>query len=75
MSLRKEAYNEIESDAKKIMDELTLRNGTLLLNDKSSPEHIKVQLNMSKAAFKRAVGRLLKEGAINITDAGIQKMW
>lgn len=75
LSLRKEAYNEIESDAKKIMDELTLRNGTLLLNDKSSPEHIKVQLNMSKAAFKRAVGRLLKEGAIKITDAGIQKMW
>lgn len=75
LSLRKEAYNEIESDAKKIMDELTLSNGTLLLNDKSSPEHIKVQLNMSKAAFKRAVGRLLKEGAIKITDAGIQKMW
>ena len=75
LSLRKEAYNEIESDAKKIMDELTLRNGTLPLNDKSSPEHIKVQLNMSKAAFKRAVGRLLKEGAIKITDAGIQKMW
>ena len=75
LSLRKEAYNEIESDAKKIMDELSLRNGTLLLNDKSAPEHIKAQLNMSKAAFKRAVGRLLKEGAIKITDAGIQKMW
>lgn len=75
LSLRQEAYNEIEGDAKKIMDRLTLRSGTLPLNDKSSPEHIKAEFNMSKAAFKRAVGRLLKEGAIKITDAGIQKMW
>ena len=73
LSLRKAAYNEIESDAKKIMDKLALENGMLPLNDKSAPEHIKVELSMSKAAFKRAVGRLLKEGAIKITDDGIQK--
>ena len=75
LSLRQSAYNEIESDAKKIMDKLILRSGALPLNDKSSPEQIKAELNMSKAAFKRAVGRLLKEGAIKITDTGIQKMW
>lgn len=75
LSLRNTAYNEIESDAKTIMDKLTLRNGMLPFNDKSSPEHIKAEFNISKAAFKRAVGRLLKEGAIKITDAGIQKMW
>ena len=28
---------------------------------------------MSKAAFKRAVGRLLKQGKIQILDSGIQE--
>ena len=75
LSLRKEFYNEIEGDAQKIMDRLKLNDGTLLLNDSSAPELIKAQLNMSKAAFKRAVGRLLKEGAIKITDKGIEITW
>lgn len=75
LSLRNEAYNEIESDSQKIMDKLELNNGKLLLNDSSSPESIKAEFNISKAAFKRAVGRLLKEGAIKITDEGIERMW
>ena len=75
LSLRKEAYNEIEGDAEKIMGRLKLNGGTLLINDSSSPEHIKAELNMSKGAFKRAVGRLLKEGAIKITDKGIEMRW
>ncbi|KNY29883.1 CvfB family protein [Pseudobacteroides cellulosolvens] len=75
LSTRKEAYNEIESDAQIIMNRLKLSGGTLNINDSSSPELIKVELNMSKAAFKRAVGRLLKEGAIEITDEGIKMMW
>jgi len=75
LSLRKESYNEIEGDAQIIVDRLKLNGGTLLLNDSSSPEHIKTELNMSKGAFKRAVGRLLKEGAIKITDQGIEMMW
>lgn len=75
LSLRKEAYNEIEGDAQKIMGKLKLSGGTLLINDNSSPDHIKAELNMSKGAFKRAVGRLLKEGVIKITDKGIEMMW
>ena len=75
LSVRKEAYNEIEQDAQKIMDRLKLSGGTLLLNDSSTPERIKAELSMSKAAFKRAVGRLMKEGAIKITDKGIERMW
>ncbi len=75
LSLRNEAYNEIEGDSKKVMDRLESKGGKLLLNDKSSPESIKAEFNISKAAFKRAVGRLLKEGAIKITDEGIEKMW
>ena len=75
LSLRKEAYNEIEGDAQKIMDKLKKNGGSLSINDSSSPEQIKAELNMSKAAFKRAIGRLLKEGVIKITDKGIQLMW
>jgi len=75
LSLRKEAYNEIERDAQKIMDKLKSNGGILPINDSTSPERIKAELGMSKAAFKRAVGRLLKEGAIKITDDGIRMAW
>ena len=75
LSLREKAYNEIESDAQKIMARLKLRGGTLLINDNSSPDYIKAELNISKRAFKRAIGRLLKEGAIKITEEGIEMMW
>lgn len=75
LSLRKDAYNEIEGDVQKIMDRLKLSGGTLQINDSSSPDLIKSELNMSKGAFKRAVGRLLKEGVIKITDEGIEMMW
>ncbi len=75
LSIRQEAYVEIEGDAQKIMNRMKADGGKLSLNDKSSPEKIKAELNMSKAAFKRAVGRLLKEGAIKITDNGIEMMW
>lgn len=75
LSIRNEAYNEIEGDAQKIMDRLKSSGGRLKLNDNSSPELIKNELGMSKGAFKRAVGRLLKEGAIKITGDGIESMW
>ena len=35
------------------------------------PEYIKEETGLSKAAFKRAVGRLLKEGKIVITKDSI----
>ncbi|MEN8904673.1 MAG: S1-like domain-containing RNA-binding protein [Clostridiales bacterium] len=75
LSFRNYAYLEIEKDAQKIMDRLKLRNGSLPFNDKTSPGSIKSEFNISKAAFKRAIGRLLKEGAIKITKDGIEMMW
>ncbi len=75
LSLRQEAFNEIEGDAQKIMNRLKAEEGRLPFNDSSSPELIKTELCMSKAAFKRAVGRLLKEGAIRITGQGIELTW
>ena len=75
LSLRQEAYNEIGPDARRIMEKLKYREGILRVDDNSSPEQIKAEFNMSKSAFKRAVGRLLKEGAIKLTDKGIELMW
>ena len=75
LGVRAAAYKEIEGDAKKIMDMLKENNGKLLVCDKSSPEKIKAVLDMSKSAFKRAVGRLMKEGAIKTTDSSIEMLW
>lgn len=75
LSLREVSYKEIEGDARIILDGLTLNKGMLPFNDHSSPEQIKDAFNMSKGAFKRAVGRLLKEGAITITKEGLEITW
>ncbi len=75
LSVRDTAYNEIEGDAQKILDLLKARGGKLRLNDDSSPESIKAELNISKKAFKRAVGRLIKEGAVKTSDEGLEALW
>ncbi|MCT4543060.1 MAG: S1-like domain-containing RNA-binding protein [Vallitalea sp.] len=74
ISLRAKAYLQMDKDSKIIIEKMSNNGGKLLLNDKSSPEKIKKELNMSKNAFKRAVGRLLKEGKIKFIDKGIQKV-
>ena len=75
LSLRKSAHLQIEEDAKRIMECLDSHGGTLSLHDKSTPEEIKEALDMSKAAFRRAIGRLMKEGAIEIREDGIKRNW
>ena len=72
LSLRKEAHNQMKDDAETIFEKMVANNGRLTLNDDSSPEEIKRQLKMSKSAFKRAVGKLLKERRIRITEKGIE---
>jgi len=71
ISLRKYGYEGIEPFAIEILDELTAHSGFLPLNDKSSPEEIKVRFEMSKKAFKKAIGSLYKKKMINIKDDGI----
>lgn len=75
LSVREKAYNEIERDAQRILERLKASGGALPINDNSPPEAVKAELSISKRAFKRAVGRLLKEGAIEITEKGIKTTW
>jgi len=55
-----------------ILNALRQQDGFIGLNDKSSPDEIKYQLNMSKKAFKNAVGGLFKQKLISIEDDGIR---
>lgn len=72
LSIREKAAVQINSDLDVILKALDLSGGVLYLNDESKPEDIKRKLNLSKRAFKRAVGRLLKEGKIQIFEDGIR---
>ena len=71
LALRGPAYMQLDDDGNKICDELKRNGGKLPYNDKSDPEIIRREFDMSKAAFKRACGHLLKEGRIEITADGI----
>ena len=72
LSTREEAYKEIDNDAELILSKMERYDGALPLNDKSSPDEIRDRLKISKASFKRAVGRLLKAGKIEQTEKGIK---
>lgn len=74
LSVREKAYLQMDADALLIMEAIDKRGGTLPFNDKVSPEIIKSEFNLSKNAFKRAVGRLLKEGRIEIKENSIIKI-
>lgn len=71
LSAREKAYNQIFADAELIMKVIDEFDGVLPFNDKASPEVIAREFKLSKNAFKRAVGHLLKEGKIEITEKSI----
>ncbi len=71
VSIQRLGYKNIEPDAEKIVEKLKENDGVLYLNDKSEPEDIQFALQMSKKAFKRAVGNLFKQNIIRIKDDGI----
>jgi hypothetical protein len=74
LSPRELAYLQIDNDTLKILQGIKNHQGFLALNDKSSPVEIQSRLQMSKAAFKRAVGKLLKENKIIQTDGGLKEV-
>lgn len=66
LSLRQRAYLQMDDDSDKILDYLYDNDGIAYLSDKSSPDKIYRVFNMSKSAFKRAIGRLYKNNDIII---------
>jgi hypothetical protein len=71
---KKKAYQNMDDDAKKVMMLLDKEGGKISLHDKSKPDEINAALSMSKASFKRAIGRLYKNGLINLEKDGISKL-
>lgn len=73
LSLQEKLPIQMGIDAKTVMEKLEGAGGFLPFHDKTSPEIIKREFRMSKNAFKRAIGRLMKEGQIVIGPDGIRK--
>lgn len=73
LSGRKKAYKQMEIDAKLVDRLVEDAGGELPFTDKASPERIQRETGLSKNAFKRAVGHLLKEGRVEITETSIRR--
>lgn len=71
ISIREKSYLQMDEDAVKLVELMEKNKGKFDFNDKADPDVIKVNTGMSKNAFKRAVGRLLKEGKISIESDSI----
>ena len=72
ISLQPQGFENIDEFKQKIIDKLEENFGLLHLSDKSSPEEIKDELQMSKKNFKKALGGLYKDKIVEIMDNKIK---
>ncbi|UCZ55182.1 hypothetical protein LGQ02_10865 [Bacillus shivajii] len=68
VSLRSEKVTEMDEDSDRIIQYLEEHGGQMPFGDKSDPEEIRDTFHLSKSAFKRALGKLMKEGKIEQKD-------
>lgn len=69
LSLRAHAHEELEKDAEVVLAALR-RASPPKIGDHSSPEELRSLFGLSKKAFKRAAGRLLKQGLAELDARG-----
>ena len=74
LSLQEKVKVQMGMDAERIYSRLEEAGGYLPFHDKTSPEIIKREFQISKAAFKRAIGRLMKQKKIQIKEDGIHRL-
>lgn len=74
LSTKQKAYLQIEEDARMVLGVIEEFAGVLPFDDKASPQVIQREFGLSKNAFKRAVGHLLKEGKVKIQDGKIRQI-
>ena len=72
LSIREKAFIQMDLDAERMLADLEKHGGFYSFTDKAGAELIKKETGLSRNAFKRAVGRLLKEGKIIITESEIR---
>lgn len=71
LSMTKPAYQQMDEDSEMVYQAILSYDGVLPFTDKASPELIEREMGLSKNAFKRAVGRLLKQKRIEIREKSI----
>ena len=71
LSAKKKAYIQLYEDAENVYEIIQEFEGELPFDDKASPETIQREFGLSKNAFKRAVGHLLKEKKIEMKNGKI----
>lgn len=71
---KKRAFEALDKDGRAILDLIDEFGGTLPFSDSASPEIIKRELGLSKAAFKRALGHLMKTGKVRINEDSVEKL-
>lgn len=69
LSLRGPAHEQRDADAEAILAVLS-RPTAPAVSDASSPEQVRALFGLSKKAFKRAVGGLLKSGKVSLAKDG-----
>ena len=74
LSVRKKAYQQLDEDAQTVLKVIDEYEGVLPFDDKVSPEIIRREIGLSKNAFKRAVGHLMKEGRAEIRGKRIYRV-
>jgi len=72
MSLRPLILESRDQDAQELLDIIEKNNGKIPFTDQSSPDEIRETFQLSKAAFKRAMGKLLKEKKVIQEDGFTQ---
>lgn len=72
LAIRALAYKQLNEDAEMVYDIIKSYHGVLPFTDKADKDIIKREFGLSKNAFKRAIGHLLKEGKIVIKEKTIE---
>ena len=72
VSLRQPGYACLQDGADQLLGMLREAGGRLPLGDDSSPEEIHRRTQLSKKAFKRSLGVLLKRGVVAADEEGIK---
>ena len=74
LTLQEKAYRQMDKDSELIFNMLEHAGGFLPYHDKTDSEVIRRIFGLSKNAYKRAIGRLMKEKKILIEKDGIKKL-
>ena len=72
LTLQKLAYEMRDELSEKILSHMREHGGKTHLTDKSSPEEINEVFHVSKSNYKKALGKLFKEGKIQLHERSIR---